>query len=250
MTRTFLKGALAAAAVTALTLAPDRAPEAGDTTAGPEAAGAIRLVYVEQEPGIEPYRSRYIVTDDFLRIDDDDQNGGFVLFDRRQRIIFSTNADNRSILEIHQRAATEEPPRALTLTHEWLPLEGAPDVGGRQAEYRRYSVNGETCLDQVSLPGLAPEMVAALVEFRQVLAGEHRRMVPLTPADMQDGCDLARHAFHVDSFMAHGLPLKEWDGRGNRRELVDMELDYRPAAGLFELPADYSTMDMGRLGGG
>lgn len=219
-------------------------------TVEPGDGAAVRLVYLEQEPGIEPYRSRYIVNARYLRIDDEDQNGDFMLFDRQREIIFSISSDNRSVLEIRRRGEGGQPPRELSIHKEQLPLEGAPAVGGREALFHRYAVNGETCLEQVAVPDLAPAMVEALNEFRDVLSGEHRRMVPFTPADMQKPCDLARHAFHPARFMEHGLPLREWDPAGTGRELVSMDLGFDPDPGLFELPAGYRTMTMESLGGG
>ncbi len=223
------------------------------TTAQGMASGngeAFRLVYLEREPGIQPYRSRYIVNARYLRIDDEDQNGDFMLFDRRREIIFSVSSGNRSILEIRRHEKGGEPPRELSIHKERLPLEGAPDIGGREALFHRYAVNGETCLEQVAVPDLAPAMVEALKEFRDVLSGEHRRMVPFTPADMQKPCDLARHAFHTERFMEHGLPLREWDPAGTGRELVSMDPGFDADPALFELPAGYRTMTMASLAGG
>ena len=53
-----------------------------------ESTGTV-LWYLEQEAGGEPYQVRYIVTDEFLRSDEGDDEGSFVLLDRAQRRIYN-----------------------------------------------------------------------------------------------------------------------------------------------------------------
>ena len=43
---------------------------------------AAVLYFVEQEPGVEPYRTRMIVTAGFLRMDEGQDSQDFLLFDR------------------------------------------------------------------------------------------------------------------------------------------------------------------------
>jgi len=70
--------------------------------AGAGGKGAV-LWYAEQEAGIEPYKVRYIVSQDFMRSDEGIDEGGFVLLDRAQRQIYSVVPQNRTILHIDGR---------------------------------------------------------------------------------------------------------------------------------------------------
>ena len=43
------------------------------------------LWYLEQEAGIQPYKVRYLVTEQFMRSDEGGSEGGFALFNRKTR---------------------------------------------------------------------------------------------------------------------------------------------------------------------
>ena len=59
---------------------------------------ATTLNFIEQERGIDPYRTRVLVTPEFVRIDDGVDNNEFILFDRRAQTLYSVNAMGARIL--------------------------------------------------------------------------------------------------------------------------------------------------------
>lgn len=221
---------------------------AGDTErAGPVAA--VSLIFQEQEAGVAPYTVRYIVTDRYLRIDDGGGAQDFILLDRQRRNVYSTNSEEQSILAIERRPRDVEPPKELVLEESVEPMARAPSIAGRRAQHHVFRVNGRRCYDVVAVPGLLEGAVAALREYRLVLASEHKRMLPHVPADMQEPCDLAHNVFLPVRHLAYGLPVEEWASNGLRRSLVDFDTEFSADPGLFVLPKGFPmyTLDT-RLG--
>jgi len=211
---------------------------ANDTErAGPGAA--VSLIFQEQEAGVAPYTVRYIVTDRHLRIDDGVGAQDFVLLDRLRGTVYSTNSEDRTVLAIERRPRDVEPPIELVLEESAEPLAQAPSIAGRRAQRHVFRVNGRRCYDVVAVPGLLEGAVAALREYRLVLASEHKRMLPHVPADMQEPCDLAHNVFSPARHLAHGLPVQEWARNGLRRSLVDFDTEFSADPGLFVLPEGF-----------
>jgi hypothetical protein len=220
---------------------------AGRATSAPldAAASGVMLIFEEQEAGIEPYKTRFIVTDRYLRIDDGHDGPDFILMDRLLGRVYSSNSADQSVLVIESAKHEVESPLELTLTEERLSLESPPAVAGGEAQHHVYLVNGERCYDVISVPGLLDPVVAAMREYRQILASEHKRVLPYVPADMHQGCDLARNVFAPARHLSHGLPIQEWRPDGYRRSLLDFDSDYYPDPALFTLPEDYRQYTMG-----
>jgi len=209
------------------------------------AASGVMLLFEEQEAGIEPYKTRFIVTDHYLRIDDGHDGPDFILLDRLMGRVYSSNSADQSVLVIESAKHEVESPLELTLTEDRLSLESPPAVAGREAQHHAYFVNGERCYDVISVPGFLDPVVVALREYRQVLASEHKRVLPYVPADVLEPCDLAHNVFAPARHLSHGLPIQEWRPDGYRRSLLDFDPDYYPDPALFTLPEDYRQYTMG-----
>ena len=62
-------------------------------------AGDTLVVFVEQEDGVDPYQTRMIITEDFVRIDDGEGDKDFVLFDRKNMVVQSVTSSEKTILK-------------------------------------------------------------------------------------------------------------------------------------------------------
>lgn len=201
---------------------------------------AIMLLYQRQEAGQEPYPTRLLITPAFMRMDDGEDEGDFVLFDRQRRTLYSVTHGERTVFEIPPRPVVVESPIALQLeATEQAVGAGTPKVAGRTPQHHRLYANSKLCYEVVSVPGLLEDAVAALREFRQVLAGEHARNLVNVPADLHEACDLATHTFAPDRHLRYGLPIQEWDNRGFSRVLLDYAPEQPVGAELFRLPEGY-----------
>lgn len=206
---------------------------------GAFAAEGTLLIYRQQETGIEPYNTRIMVTERYLRMDDAEDGGDYVLFDRKQGLISSVTHGDGTVLEIPVRKVTQRPPMKLRRRSSAVKMEQAPNVGTQKPRHYQLFVNDAACYNVVAVKGLLEETRQALIAYRETLSGEHAKLLPRLPADQQDPCDLARNTFHAAWQLEFGLPIQEWDEQGRGQMLIDYkertELDDR----LFTLPPEY-----------
>jgi hypothetical protein len=198
--------------------------------------------FQEQEAGIEPYPVRYIVTPEFLRSDDGVDDGDFLLFDRRQRRIYTVVRGNRTALEIDAAGAPPQKPGSLQLTLSEGSDEKAPEIAGAPPLEIRLLAGDELCRTALVAPGFLEPVRAALQEFSLSLAVQQVRTLANTPAEFQTPCFLARYLYATDFHLARGMLLADWDETGERRELTRYEADVPVDAALFVVPRDYTLI--------
>lgn len=210
--------------------------------AEPQASLLIYQVESTQEP---THFNRLLATDDYLRLDRGAQDTGYILFDRREQVIYSVNHEDASILVIDPPPLSE-PLRSVSPAVELVPaaLAGAPPVGGVKPEQWVLQVDGAVCQSAVVLPGLMPGAVAAYGEYLGRLARQHALALPATPAEFQSACDNAVHVYASDRLLQKGLPLNLWDEQGYRESLVDFRQGFPLAGGEFTLPDGYTRSPM------
>jgi len=204
----------------------------------------ILLVYKVQEPGIDPYKSRVIITDEYIRLDDNDDGNDFVLVHRKDKTVYSVSDDNDSILVVKHRPVAVEAPIELYPETVRKPDENAPQIDGRELVHYIFKINGEACQDATIAEGLLLEATAAIAEYRQILAGQHAATFKSTPADLQNACDMAMHIFQPDRYLKFGLPVDERDYTGYQRSLIDFDDDYEVNPALFVLPAAFKQFSI------
>ena len=196
------------------------------------------LWFMEQEPGAAPYKTRMIVNKRFVRMDDGQDAGDFLLFDRKLRRIYNTNSADKTILVINNRERAGTSPVKLQHRHEQQSLS-APPIGGHVVTRHLYYTNDQLCMEVFAAQGLLPDVQQALREYRQVLAAEHLSVVVHTPVELLRACDLANNIFEAERHLRDGFPVNQREPEGRLRELLDFKTDQVVAAGLFKLPGDY-----------
>jgi hypothetical protein len=206
----------------------------------------VLLLYVEREPGSESFTTRMFANERWLHISDSRSPADYIFFDRTTQTLYNVNQNDRSIFVIKSKPVDIEPPIVLDYQEESQSSGAIPKVDGRQATHYRFYVNGEHCYDSVVLSeDFMPEVLGAMREFRQVLAGEHATMLNNIPGDRLDACDLSLNIFESTKHMDHGLPIREWDRHGHQRFLKDYRLDVSVSASTFELPKDFRRYSVG-----
>jgi|GEM_PF-391506 len=218
-------------------------PNGNPADAAARAPGeATQIDFVEQRPGIKPYNTRFVVNAKYLRIDDGPGSHDFILLDRKQRKVYRVNSSERQIMVIDTKPVKVQPPFDLKLGEKDMgPMKGAPSVGGHRPVRYQFSAKGEVCYNVVAVSGLMDDALAAMREFRQVLADDSTVTLNLIPADMQDACELARNTFAPTRHLDHGFPIEEQRKGGYQRSLKNFDLHFKPKPGLFELPKGYKT---------
>lgn len=206
---------------------------------------ATLLFFIEQEPGGAPYRTRTIITAGFVRMDDGEDSGDFVLFDRAAGTLYSVIVSDRRILVISRRPMDVKPP--ADFRHE-VARDGArfPAVAGRPVRHYELKTNGKRCYDLYAAADLLPDALAALRQYRAVLAGQQAQTLGLAPSGAWSPCDLANDIFLPSRHLEHGFPVRWVDMTGRRTELVDYS-ESSVSAALLRLPAGYKRLALEEL---
>jgi hypothetical protein len=210
---------------------------------------ATTVVYFsDHEPGGEPYRTRMIVSADFLRMDDGDGSRDFLLFDRADGTIYSVSSEDRQILVMPRRPVDVRPPEKFT---QEVVTDAAsfPAVDGRKVTHYELLTNRRRCYDLYAADGLLPDVVLALRQYRESLAGQQAATLAVTPPEFQSPCDVANNVFLPARHLEHGFPVRLVDMTGRTTQLLDYQTGFHAAAGLFRLPAEYQRRTLNELRG-
>ena len=200
------------------------------------------LWYLEQEAGIQPYKVRYLVTEHFMRSDEGGGEGGFALFERKTRQVYSVVPENRTILRIDGKGRVPEIPRRLDVNIKQSVDSNAPRVADKVPVTVELIAGGELCYSAVVVPGFPGPARAAFQEFARSLAVQQLRTLASTPEQYQTPCFLSRYLYAADFHLQQGIPLAEWNDQGERRELIDYQIGVELDEHLFELPDGYEVI--------
>jgi hypothetical protein len=214
----------------------------------PQVKGSI-LLYGEEETGVDPYQVTVYVTDNFIRFEDDPRVNSFVLYDRKQRVIYSVSAENASILTIHHQPVEKLPPFEGKLAEMKMDTE-SPQVAGYPSAHYQYRLNDQVCMNVFSVDNLMDNVTQAYQEYRETLATEQAAALTVLPMETQDPCELVLNVYEPLRTLAQGLSIMEWNDHGFRRSLLDYKEDTLIDAAKFELPEGFSTTDTRQMRSG
>ncbi len=215
------------------------------TLAAGDSTTVSTAVYRVSEPSGMAYLVRMLASPGFLRLDAGDDDGDFTLMDRKKRLIFHVAHERRNVLVIPFRSSDKPALGPFLISNTRISQQGAPKVGGRLPIHSTIMVDGRHCRDVIAVPGLLPDLVAAMREFRIALATEHARVLRITPADVRETCDTALNVAHPTEQLVGGLPMLIWDGAGKRHDLQNYVESQSVSPKLFVLPGAYSQYVVG-----
>lgn len=201
--------------------------------------------FTEQEPGVDPYRVRYLVTPEYMRSDDGQAGNDFLLYDRRQRMIYNVVSGSRTVLEIDGNGEAPRRPGTLSFAVQRHAAPSAPMIDGNQPLEVRLVAADQSCRSALVVADFLEPVRAALREYSRALAVQQVRTLDHTPVELQTPCFLARYVYAGDFALAEGMILADWDQRGQRRELTSYRTDVPVADTLFALPADFRRIEPG-----
>lgn len=204
-------------------------------------AGTV-VWFLEQEPGVDPYPIRYLVTPEFMRSDDGRDDGDFLLYDRGKRRIYSVARDNRTVLEIDGEGPAPRAPEDLPISVGEHVDGKAPRIAGRSPVEVELRAGDEVCQSALVAPGFLEPVRAALQEYNRTLAVQQLRTLNRTPAEFRTPCFLSRYLYATDFHLARGMVLADWDKSGKRRELTRYQTDVSLDDSLFVVPGDFRVI--------
>lgn len=192
-----------------------------------QAADMTVVRYIDQDPGDPAYATRILVTPDFLRMDGGEDEGDFVLLDRRQRQVINVMRDNKLAM-VFSPGTLPAPPQ------NWK-ARVATKRGEAGTQRFSLTVNGVVCSEGVAARRAAPDAARAMAELKGVLAATQYRVWKDSPREMQHDCDLANQVWESGTTLRLGLPLEEREFSGRSRQLgSESKEPLRPE--LFRVP--------------
>lgn len=198
------------------------------------AADMIALRYVDQDPGDPPYLTRILVTPHFMRMDGGEDDGDFVLLDRRRRVVFNVMHNNKMVMVFTQGKL---PPRPS----DWKPRLDTREAA-RGARSFTLTVKDVACSEGVAARRAAPDAARAMAELKAVLAAMQYRVWKESSETMQHHCDLANQVWETGTTLKLGLPLEEREFTGRTRKFEsETRLPLQPR--LFRVPDGLAVID-------
>lgn len=211
---------------------------------------ALVLEFQEVEQGSEPYPTRMLITDEYIRIDEAGEEEGYVLFDRKNGRIFSVLHESEQIMVVDPLKPLSDPPDNLQLHEQVIIDEKAPSVGSSQPIHYQFYANDTLCYHVIALDNFLPEATRALQDFQNILAAQQQETLDSTPKELQTPCYLANYIYAAGHYMSKGFPFEQWDIQGYRRSLINFEKGRQVDKSLFKLPQGYEFFSVGGVGGG
>lgn len=198
---------------------------------------ATVFFYEEQEIGVAPGIVRYVVTDQYLRIDNGHADDDFILFDIKEKTIFNVNRIDRTILMIKKHAwDTPEFKFKKNITRK--KLDDAPKIEGKSIIDYAVDADDKLCARYQLLPDVFKKERDVFLEYQYVLSGQQVKMLSNTPEEYQTPCFMLDQIYNDGQYLSIGLPVQEWHERGYIKLLKDYgqkEINET----IFILPKDF-----------
>ncbi|VAW58703.1 hypothetical protein MNBD_GAMMA08-751 [hydrothermal vent metagenome] len=198
---------------------------------------SLVLFYDEIEQGVGVQNMRYIINENYLRIDDGKDNADFILFDVKQKIIFSINHEDQTILKIENNS-WQRPQLSFEVDIKQQLMPGAPKVFNQAVYSYVVNANDMACTQVSFVKDKYLKDMQVLYLYQQVLSGQQVATLKNTPKDMHTPCFLIDQVYHAGEYYKLGLPIHISYSRGYEKFLKsfkEMELD----KSLFIKPEKY-----------
>ena len=200
-----------------------------------------QLSYIEREPGIDEYEITMLVSERYIRIDQPGEANGFIVYDDKDKVIYSVSHQDESVLVIKEHVFSEEKSPVKYQT-EYLELADAPTVSGNVIfNYRVYTGEGdneETCLEIQLVEHLLPEVSKLLQNYQKVVSGQQVKMTDNKISDMQTACYFVDQIYNTGAYYEKGLPIQEWHSN-ERFKILSSYKKVNVNTGKFIVPEKY-----------
>lgn len=203
-----------------------------------EELDSLVLYYDEVEQGVGLQPMRYIVNDEFLRIDSGNDTDDFVLFNVKENIIYSINHDDQTILKIENHQWTKPEFDFKTENKQQL-MQKSPKVFDKQVTSYIVEASGIACTQVSLVKNMYMQDMKIFYQYQQVLSGQQVATLKNTPKEMHTPCFLVDQVYHSGDYYKLGLPIHIGYSRGYEKFLSGIKkgkFDMK----LFEKPEKYS----------
>ncbi|HHJ35834.1 MAG TPA: hypothetical protein ENJ87_08700 [Gammaproteobacteria bacterium] len=208
-----------------------------------------KLSYIEREPGTEEYEVTMLVSDRYIRVDDEEGgSSGYIIYDDKYKTISSVSHYDKSVLVIKETPFSDEDVPVKPVI-EFLQLSDAPTVSGEKVyNYRVFVKQGktdeETCSEIQLIENILPDVRSILQNYQRVVSGQQVKMVDNKISDRQTACFYVDQIYNSGRYYAKGLPLQEWHSNERSRILTGYEKVSVDSA-KFKIPEKYRKFSIG-----
>jgi len=207
-----------------------------------------KLSYIEREPGVDEYEVTMLVSDRYIRLDETDEDSGYIIFDDKEKNIYSLSHHDHSVLVIKEHAFTEKDSPAKAEV-EYLQLADAPMVSGKTIyNYRVFIGQGndeETCAELQIVEGLLPEVGKLLQNYQKVVSGQQVKMTDNKINEMQTACFFVDQIYNTGAYYEKGLPIQEWHSN-ERSKILTSYKKVTVDVDKFKIPEGYKKFSINK----
>ena len=217
-----------------------------ETTSSAKLLQVYELQYVEREPGVDDYNVTMLVSERYIRLDEDGENSGFIIYDDEKKTIFSVSHHDESVLVINEFDFSEsDMPAEIEI--EYLQLADAPKVSGNNIyNYRIFAKEKdieETCMEIQLVENLLPDVAQIMKNYQVVISGQQVKMTDNKLTDMQTACFFADQIYNRGAYYDKGFPIQEWHSNERSRILSTYKkTDVNPD--IFAIPDGYNQFSI------
>ncbi len=198
---------------------------------------SLALYYDEIEAGAGVQNIRYLINNQFVRIDDGSDKADFVLFDVNKKIIYSINHDDQTILKIDDNK-WQQPEFDFNVNIQNNAMSDAPKIQNKTVYAYSVKADEKLCTEVFMIKDTYADEMKILYEYQQVLSGQQVATLNHTPKEMQTPCFLIDQVYHAGDYFNMGLPVKISYSRDYIKFLNDFKyIDIE--SNLFDLPESY-----------
>jgi len=195
------------------------------------------LYYDEYESSTGGQRMRYLINDDFLRIDNGHIDSDFILMDRAKQTIYNVNHEDRTILKITSKP-WQSPDFDFTVKVREAIQSDAPQVMGQSVYSYEVYAEDEVCTRVLLIKDRYMKQMAVMYQYQTILSGQQVSTLANTPQDFHTSCFLLDQVYHKGDYYKQGLPVQITYSRDYSRILTNVQQQVLDAA-LFKLPENY-----------
>lgn len=198
---------------------------------------SLVLQYDETESGADVQSMRYIINDQFLRIDNGNADSDFILFDRHKKTVFSINHEDQTVLKISY-IPWKSPKYDFQVSFEEHALSDAPKVFGKQVFSYQVKAENKVCTRVLLVKNMHMNRLQVLYEFQNIMSGQQVATLHNTPEEFHTPCFLVDQIFHKADYLKLGLPIQISYSRDYSKLLKGIE-ESEVDSSLFVLPVNY-----------
>ncbi|MCK5663130.1 MAG: hypothetical protein KAI17_06570 [Thiotrichaceae bacterium] len=199
----------------------------------------MEIIFEEIEPGIEPFKSRLLLGEFFLRLDDGDDQGDFLLFEGKTHEVHSFNHEEQSHLIMKPLTA-----KALDFTVDFKvkqeKLLDAPKVNGTSAVQHLFFADGNLCKKSINVSGFLPEVTQVLIDYGQAIVQQNSQTLSRIPNNVRSSCYMANNYLFASDYLKVGFPLFVSDDQGRQKKLLGFRQLKKHRSIMFQ-PPGYSV---------